>query len=218
MKKLMKKKSSVRHTTTNIIGGTIAVPSTNDPLNISCRSDLTHDLTPDAVPSAAPPHLLRRLSSSDENGPPSAAEPTILKRDITSGGSLDKSFHTAKNLRLSGREMEVEVSTNEYNKDGIANDGINDGKNAPDDESDDLAWIEREAELAAVRCFGEDAGRRLDEGTPARRSTLVAENSTNDGEFVCIMIFMLLLLYILCNTSFVYSFSFCTHSSHIVCT
>ena len=130
----------------NFIGGTIAVPSDDyDPLNNSCRSDITQDLNSDDAAQLAPSHLHSMQS--------------------------DSTFHTA-----------AAVNTNTPQQSEKGRLEIREEAHLD---------LDRIAEDAAISCFGADADKVVvddmggsEKGMPRNRSrsSLVAENSSIDGE------------------------------------
>jgi len=156
-----------------ILGGTIAVPAAVakiDPMDISCRSDLTQDIFPEygepsshsSRPPMLPPRLHRSFLRKNSSDGAATPLPTSLRREVSE--SSHNSFQTASNFRTSEAP-------------GVRPYGGDEDNKGDDDESFDL---DEQAELAAMACFGADAGRVLDSDEAPRKSALVSENSTID--------------------------------------
>mmetsp|Transcript_5502 Transcript_5502/g.13784 ORF Transcript_5502/g.13784 Transcript_5502/m.13784 type:complete len:1381 (-) Transcript_5502:188-4330(-) len=184
-------RSKIRNNTSNFIGGTIAVPDTSsamDPMDMSCRSDLTMDLAPEDGTSSARvlssmhghPHHYReylRTNSSEQQQRDPLTPPLLnaprLKRDASGN-----SFYTATN-NVKGPSDDLREPSNagdeveEENMDDIDFPALDD----EDDDASEMRELDELAENAAVSAFGADAGK-VD--GPMRRSTLVSENATID--------------------------------------
>jgi len=160
------------------IGGTIAVPPDYDPLNNSCRSDITQDL------------------NSDDVSPPQTSSSRLLRQEYT---------YTRKNTYESNDSTTTQLAPSQlYNMQSdstfyTAAAAAAANNNTPQQSEKGRLEIREEADLdldriaedAAISCFGADADKVMmddmwgdGKGMPRNRSrsSLVAENSSIDGE------------------------------------
>ena len=154
----------------NFIGGTIAVPPDYDPLNNSCRSDITQDIHSDDVSpqTSSSSRLLRqeymRQNTYESNG--SCSTTQLVPSQLYTMQS-DSTFHTAAAATNNNNTQQSEKGRLEIREE---------------------ADLDRIAEDAAISCFGADADKVVmddgEKGMPRSRSrsSLVAENSSIDGE------------------------------------
>ena len=160
----------------NFIGGTIAVPPDYDPLNNSCRSDITmgmgtQDLNSDDVSpqtSSSSRLLHQEYAYMRQNTYESNDSTNQLAHAQLYSMQSDSTFHTA---------AAVNNNTPQQSEKGRLEIREED--------------LDRIAENAAISCFGADADKIMmdgmgdgEKGMPRNRSrsSLVAENSSIDGE------------------------------------
>ena len=157
----------------NFIGGTIAVPSTDDydPLNNSCRSDITSDDA--SPPQTSSSRLLRQEYTRQNTYESNDSSTTQLAPSQLLSMQSDSTFHTA-----AAAAAAVNNNTPQQSEKGRL-------------EIREEADLDRIAEDAAISCFGADADKVVmddmwgdGKGMPRSRSrsSLVAENSSIDGE------------------------------------
>ena len=149
----------------NFIGGTIAVPPDYDPLNNSCQSDITQDLV-------------------DDVSPPQTSSSRLLRQEYT---YMRKNTSTTQ---LAPSQLYNMQSDSTFYTAAVANNNTpqQSEKGRLEIREEDL---DRIAEDAAISCFGADADKVVmddmgssEKGMPRSRSrsSLVAENSSIDGE------------------------------------
>jgi len=177
----------------NFIGGTIAVPPDYDPLNNSCRSDITmgmgtQDLNSDDVSpqtSSSSRLLHQEYAYMRQNAYESNDSTNQLAPSQLYSMQSDSTFHTAAAVANNNTPQQSEKGRLEIREE---------------------ADLDRIAEDAAISCFGADADKVVmddvgsdEKGMPRNRSrsSLVAENSSIDGEIMvlvnvwCVMIGMM---------------------------
>ena len=146
---------------------------TIDPMDISCRSDLTHDL--EVSYNSRRPNTRDSRNDSNESSRGETMPKPMLSRGVTE--SSHNSFHTANNMRA---DIHPLFQFGENDENIAMSDAVED-----DEEDSMMAELDEQAERAAIACFGEEADAPLVEA-PLRRSALVSENSTIDGKFKCV--------------------------------
>ena len=154
----------------NFIGGTIAVPPDYDPLNNSCQSDITitQDLSDDAPQTSSSSRLLRQEYAYMRN----SCSTTQLAPSQLYSMQSDSTFYTAAAAANTNTPQQSEKGRLEIREEADFD-------------------LDRIAEDAAISCFGSDADKVVmddmggdEKGMPRNRSrsSLVAENSSIDGE------------------------------------
>ena len=159
----------------NFIGGTITVPSDDyDPLNNSCRSDITtQDL----------------LNSDDVSTPQTSSSSRLLRQEYAYiRQNTYESNGSCSTTQLAPSQLYSMQSDSTFHTAAAVNNNTPQQSEKGRLEIREEADLDRIAEDAAISCFGADADKVVmddgEKGMPRSRSrsSLVAENSSIDGE------------------------------------
>jgi len=157
------------------IGGTIAVPPDYDPLNNSCRSDITQD-----------------LNSDDVSPPQTSLSSRLLRQEYTYTRKNTYESNDSTTTQLAPSQLyNMQSNSTFHTAAAVANNNAPQQSEKGRLEIREEADLDRIAEDAAISCFGADADKVVmddmggdEKGMPRSRSrsSLVAENSSIDGE------------------------------------